>query len=102
MHLPPPTSVPLVTPTALVVAVAKAVPKAAPKPPPPPPTKGFSVPYGSYSNIRVELRGASGPGAAWDERCERLPLVQVEGGGPVPLAGRPPPEAQPPQSHGPP
>ena len=53
MHLPPPASVPRVRPTALVVAVAMAVPTAALKPPS---KKGLSVPYGSYSNIRVVLK----------------------------------------------
>ena len=56
MHLPPPPRVPPVQPAAPVVAVAKVVPKVAPKPPPPLRKKGLSVPYGSYSNIRVVLK----------------------------------------------
>ena len=56
-HLPPPPSVPLIRPAALVVAMAKAVRKAAPKPP----TKmGVSVPYGSYATIRVVLKHFGG------------------------------------------
>ena len=53
MHLPPPPRVPPVQQAAPVVVMAKAVPKAEPKPAP---MKDHSLPYGSYSNIRVVLK----------------------------------------------
>ena len=58
MHLPPPPSVPPIQPAAPAFTVVKAVPKAAPKPPL---KTGLSVPYGSYSDIRVvpHQRGVS-------------------------------------------
>ena len=57
LHLPPPPSLPPVRPAAPVVVVANAVPKAEPKPAP---MKDMSLPYGSYSDIRVVLKHFGG------------------------------------------
>ena len=93
MHLPqPPPNVPPVWSAAPVVAVAKAVPKAVPKPAP---KKGVDVPYGGYSNIRAAVVHFGGCLATGQHGAggERVPLVQGGGGGPMSVAGGPPPEA---------